>query len=115
VSARGRDLAALAVRRSDPSLVVAALVRLAREAGDAERRGDPRDGLVEMPLGFRSAAKLGVDADELVERALAELDGRPAEILRAFAARPDRDAIERMSYVESSSDGRFSYRWSPER
>jgi hypothetical protein len=52
---------------------------------------DFRDGLIDMPLPFDAAAKLGVDADALVDGAAAHLSEDEEEFLRAFAARADRD------------------------
>jgi hypothetical protein len=112
VSAVGRELAA---RDRDPSRVFAALVAVAREAADAERRSDIRDGLVEMPHAFGSAAKPG-SGDRTARRMRARRARRPSRrILRPFAARPDGDEIAAMSSVESSDadDSRTGGRRSP--
>ena len=91
--------------------MLGAFVAGARELARQEREGDIRDGLIDMPLPFRSARKLGLDADELVERAAEHLDDREEELLRTFAGRDDREDIDAMNWVESWDEGGFVYRW----
>ena len=104
-------LAALAVREASEATLLGAFVAAGRQLAQAEREGDIRDGLIEMPLPFRSARKLGLDADGLVDRAAEHLDDREEELLRVFAARDDRDDVEAMNYVESWGEDGFVYRW----
>ena len=106
------DLATGALRERSASAVVGTLVAAARSCAAEEARGDVRDGLIDMPLAFDAAARLGLDADALVEQALALLDGRAADLLAEFAARPDRDEIGGMAWsLEPDGDGAAVYRW----
>jgi hypothetical protein len=72
-----------------------AFVAAARLGAAAE---DYRDGLIDMPLPFDAAAKLGVDADALVDEASEHLTEDEEEFLRVFAGRPDRDDIAAMGW-----------------
>lgn len=104
------ELAALAVRERSEERLLEAFVAAARLAASAELSGRPEGGLPELALPFRSARKLELDGDWLVELAAWHLDDEEA-VLRAFAARPDRESIEEMGYAESWEDEGFAYRF----
>jgi hypothetical protein len=106
---RVSDLAARAVREGSDALVVDALVLAARACAAEEEAGDVRDGLIDMPLPFRAAALLSLDADAALAEALAALDGRAAELLAQFGARPDRADIGVMGWRESREGGAFRF------
>ncbi|MBA2537400.1 MAG: hypothetical protein H0V20_08230 [Actinobacteria bacterium] len=93
-------LAAFAVQARSEQHLLESFIAAAEGAAMAERLGDVRDGLLDMPLPFRSAQKLGVDANGLLARAEGHLTERSRELLREFAVRPDRDDIEAMGYAE---------------
>jgi len=110
VSASVAQLAARAVRERSRSTLLGAFVAAGRRVAAEEARGDVRDGLLDLPLPFDAARLLDLDADELVERALEQLDRRAAELLREFAARPDRADIAAMGWA-TATEGGFGYRW----
>jgi hypothetical protein len=104
-------LAARAVNEGSDEVLLEAFVAAARLAAQAEELGDIRDGLIDMPLPFHAAERLGRDPDRLVQEALDQLDAREGDILLAFAGRPDRSDIEAMGYSESPGDAGTEYRW----
>jgi hypothetical protein len=85
--------------------VLGVLVEAARSCAAEEARGDVRDGLIDMPLGFRVAELLDLDGDALVERALLQLEGRAAALLTDFATRPDRSDVRAMAWNEVRLEG----------
>ncbi len=104
------DLANAALVEGSRGAVLGVLVAAATSCAEEEARGDVRDGLIDMPLAFRAAILLGLDADALVEEALGQLDGRAAALLRAFADRGDRADVEAMGWtvVASGAGWRFT-------
>jgi hypothetical protein len=61
---------------------------------------DYRDGLIDMPLPFHAARRLGYDADALVDEAASHLTEDEEDFLRTFAGRADRDDIAAMGWDE---------------
>jgi len=110
VTATVAELAARAVRERSESTLLGAFVAAGRRVAAEEARGDVREGLIDRPLPFDAARLLALDADDLVERALEQLDGRGADLLREFAARPDRADIAAMGWT-TATEGRFGYEW----
>ncbi|MGL6278793.1 MAG: hypothetical protein ACRC50_04470 [Gaiella sp.] len=98
------DLANVALDEGTEGAVVGVLVAAARRCAEEEARGDVRDGLIDMPLPFRAAELLGLDLEALVERALELLDGRAADCLRSYAARPDRCDVRCMGWREEQTE-----------
>lgn len=99
-----------ALRDGSRDGLLGAFVQAGRECALAEARGDVRDGLIDMPLPFRAAELLGVDADLLVATAMEQLDAPAAGLLRQYAARPDRADVGAMGWALETSDAgwRFS-------
>jgi hypothetical protein len=99
-------MASLARRESSPDRVRAGLTAAALTAEDGGE--ETRDALLVLPLLWRSAEVLGLDAD-------AEFRGVAADVGRGelvdFAERPPADrAIDTMGYVEvDDEDLGFSY------
>jgi len=102
-------LCALAVRECSPELVEQAFGDAGRQVARAEELGDVRDGLINMPLPFDAATRLGVDVEEAVARAAALVGGRGGELLEQFARRADRADVGAMGWVVP--DDPFAYRW----
>jgi hypothetical protein len=112
VSEEVARLASQAVNARSRDALLAAFVAAARFAASMERAGDVRDGLLSMPLRFDAAARLGVDADVVVEEALEQLEADEAVLLRAFAARADRDDIAAMHWRAGGDDGvLYTFHW----
>jgi hypothetical protein len=61
-------LAPIAVRSRSEQHLLEAFVAAAEGAAMADRLGDIRDGLLDIPPTLRSARKLGADADRFVAR-----------------------------------------------
>jgi hypothetical protein len=89
--------------------VLGVLVAAATSCAEEEARGDVRDGLIDMPLAFRVADLLGLDADALVEEALGHVEGRAAALLREFAGREDRADVGAMGWSVVASDAGWRF------
>lgn len=77
-------------------------------AGLAVATGDPREGLLVLPLLWRSADVLGLDPSAEFRAVAHELDD--GEHLLDFVARePEDQTIEAMGYVEVDDDLGFHY------
>jgi hypothetical protein len=112
VSEEVARLASQAVNARSRAALLEAFVEAARFAASMERAGDVRDGLMSMPLPFDAAARFGVDADEIVVEALEQLEPDEAVLLRAFAARADRDDIAAMHWAAEGDDGiSYTFHW----
>lgn len=98
-----------ALRDRSAAGLLGAFVQAGRDCAAAEARGDVRDGLIDMPLPFRAAELLGLDADLLVANAAEQLDGPAAGLLREYAARPDRADVGAMGWALEASDAGWRF------
>jgi hypothetical protein len=73
-----------ALETHDRETLLEAFVAAARLGAAQE---DDREGLIDMPLPFEAAERLGLDADTLVAEASDHLSDDEAEFLHAFAVR----------------------------
>jgi hypothetical protein len=103
------DLANAALVERSHGAALGVLIAAATSCAEEEARGDVRDGLIDMPLAFRAADLLGLDADALVEEALGRVEGRAAALLREFAGRGDRAAVEAMGWAVVASDAGWRF------
>jgi hypothetical protein len=86
-----------ALETRDRETLLEAFVAAARFGAAAP---DFRDGLIDMPLPFDAAQRLGLDADALVEEAATHLSEHEEDFLRTFAGRADRDDVAAMGWTE---------------
>jgi hypothetical protein len=103
------DLANAALVDRSRGAVLGVFVAAATSCAAEEARGDVRDGLIDMPLAFRAAELLGLDADALVEDALGQVEGRAAALLSEYAARDDRADVEAMGWTVAASDAGWRF------
>ena len=99
-------MANLAVRSGTREPLENGLLAVALEAA----RVDWREDILILSLLYRSASKVGINAEELFRGAAGSAVGELATIIRDFPSRPEASrSIEAMGYRESTSPEGFTY------
>lgn len=99
--------ASLAVRTHSTAALTAAVIAIGLAAAIVD---DSREGLLVMPLPWRAAALLGIDAKQLFSHCAALVPEAGAKALITWTSRaPENQTLACMGYVEAADAGGFRF------